>query len=96
MPDSNEWFMPYSEASKIEDFAFTMLRDSNNHYPALLKGLARVFSLILTMTEDQALEVIDTFQRQGGEVFKDLASFILFMAEFRMNDIKSGPRIEGS
>ncbi len=95
MPDSNEWFMPYSEASKIEDFAFTMLRDSNNHYPALLKELARVFSLILTMTEDQALEVIDTFQRQGGEVFKDLASFILFMAEFRHERYKEWPTDRG-
>ncbi|HEY7414368.1 MAG TPA: hypothetical protein VH593_04180 [Ktedonobacteraceae bacterium] len=95
MPNSDEWFMPYALASKIEDLALAMLRDSTNRYPALLKGLARVFTYIRTLNEDQALEVIDTLEHQDREIVKPLAGFIIFMAEFRHERFNDWPKDRG-
>jgi hypothetical protein len=95
MPNSDEWFMPYAIASKVENLALAMLRDSTNHYPALLKGLARVFGYMRTLNEDQALEVIDTLEHQDREIVKPLAGFIIFMAEFRYERFNDWPKDRG-
>ncbi len=94
--NSKEWFMPYELASQIEEFAFRMLHDDKNYHPAILKRLARVFTGIRTVNETQALEVIEAFQDQDGQVFEELASYTIFMAEFRQDRLKDWPSDRGS
>ncbi len=96
LPDSEEWFMPYELASQIEKLAFAMLRDHKNYYPAILKRLARVLARMRTASEYQALEVLETFQDQGGQTFEELASYTIFMAEFRQDRFKDWPSDRGS
>lgn len=106
MPNSKEWFMDYPTAKGIEDFAFTMLRDKSNYHNAIMRHLARVFNRIRTLNEDQAIEVIDTFVKNGDkettdkkhgdkETLKELDSLIIFLAEFRKGAFRNWPKARG-
>lgn len=106
MPDSKEWFMDYPTANSIEEFAFSMLRDRSNYHNAIMRHLARVFNRIRTLNEDQAIEVIDTFVKNGDkettdkkhgdkETLKELDSLIIFLAEFRKGAFRNWPKARG-
>jgi len=96
MPESKDWFMDYSIAKGIEDFAFTMLRDKTNYHYGILQHLARVFNRIRTMNESQALEVIDIFVKHGDkETLKELDTLLLFLAEFRKGAFRNWPKERG-
>lgn len=106
MPNSDEWFMDYSIAKGIEDFAFSMLRDKTNYHNAIMRHLARVFNRIRSLNEDQAIEVINTFVEHGDketfdennedkETLKELDSLIIFLAEFRKGAFRNWPKARG-
>jgi hypothetical protein len=106
MPDSKEWFMDYPTANAIEEFAFSMLRDESNYHNAIMRHLARVFNRIRTLNEGQAIEVIDTFVKNGDketadkkdgdkETLKELDSLIIFLAEFRKGAFRNWPKARG-
>ncbi len=97
MPDSKEWFMDYSIAKGIEDFAFSMLDDKANYHNAIMRHLARVFNRIRTLNEDQAVKVINIFAEYGDrETLKELDSLIIFLAEFRKGAFRNWPRSRGT
>jgi hypothetical protein len=97
MPDNKVWFMDYSTAKAIEDFAFAMLEDKSNDHPAIARHLARVFNRIRTLGGAQAIEVINTFAKyKDKEILKELDSFIIFMAEFRKAAFGNWPKSRGT
>lgn len=96
MPDSKEWFMDYAIAKEIEDFSFQMLHDKANYQNAIMKHLARVFARIRTLNDEDALDVINIFEKYSdAETLKELNSFIIFMAEFRKDSFEDWPKSRG-
>ncbi len=78
------WYMEVETAREIENLAFSKLTDSRNHHTAIMLGLAEVFSHIRNISTHKAVEIITLFEEFGGEsVFEHLASYVIFLAEFR-------------
>ena len=97
MPNSPEdWFMPFDLATSIEQTAMDMLHNKNNQYPATMKLLARVILRIHTLSEEQALDAINSLIDYGDEEVQEaLAHLLIYMAEFREDDFKQWPKSRG-
>lgn len=78
------WYMDAKTAKEIEDLSFSMLNDPRNHHAVIMLGLAEVFSHMRNISQVKAVEVIQLFEKYGGDlVFENLTSYIIFLAEFR-------------
>jgi hypothetical protein len=96
MPGSKEWFIEYAIAKEIEDFAFSLLEDKSNYHNAIMQHLAGVFNKIRTLSDEQAVHVINTFSDFGDtETLKEIDTLIIFMAEFRKGAFKHWPTSRG-
>ncbi len=91
--DKKERFVDESTSTEVSDIAFSMLHNKQNQsLPAVLKGLAHVFSYYKHMNHHQALEVINTLLFSDFEiVIRDASSLLLYFAEFRKNSFKEWP-----
>ncbi len=85
-----ERFIDEATSNMVADIAFSMLRDKENQkLPAVLKGLAHVFSNYRYMDQTQALEVMTVLLSSDAEfVIRDVTSLLIFFAEFRKNAFK--------
>lgn len=91
--DKKERFVSADISKQVEDIAFEMLRNEENHkLPAVLKGLTHVFSYFRHMNQKQALEVMTVLLSSDSEdVLSDATSLLLFFAEFRKGSYKKWP-----
>lgn len=92
-PDKEERFVSADVSKQVEDIAFEMLRNEENHkLPAVLKGLTHVFSYFRHMNQKQALEVMAVLPSTESEtVVSDAISLLVFFAEFRKGSYKKWP-----
>lgn len=88
-----ERFLPMKVALHIENIAFAMLKDKENHkLKAVMKHLAMVFTYMRNLNEKQAMLVLETFKNTGYEVVMDEAApLYIFFAEFRDKSFKDWP-----
>ncbi len=94
LSDNNkERFLSMEVAERIENMAFDMLTDKENHkLKAVMKHLAMVFSYMRTLDEKQAMLVLETFKNTGLEsVMDEAAPLYIFFAEFRSKSFKDWP-----
>ncbi len=94
LSDNNkERFLSMEVAERIEDIAFTMLTDKENHkLKAVMKHLAMVFTYMRTLDKKQAMLVLETFKNTGFEsVMDEAAPLYIFFAEFRSKSFKDWP-----
>lgn len=102
-----ERFLPVEISIKIEDLAFSMLRDRLNHkLPAIMKHLAMVFTYMRSINQKKAFEVLQTFlkneypkkDKQRGhesyqaDVLSEAAPLYIFFAEYRNQSFKDWPK----
>jgi len=88
---STERFMTLENAKKVEEIAFSMLRNTENqNYKAIMVGVMRVFNNIRNLNTETALEVLskleDIEDEDGSQV---LVALYIFYAEFRKNSFES-------
>lgn len=88
--EPKERFVSEDVSEKVESIAFNMLRNPENQkLPAVLKGLAHVFSEFRQMNHSQALEVMNVLLSSDSEdVLSDSTSLLVFFAEFRKESYK--------
>ncbi len=94
LSDNNkERFLSMEVAGCIENMAFDMLKDKENHkLKAVMKHLAMVFTYMRTLDEKQAMLVLKTFRDTGFEsVMDEAAPLYIFFAEFRSKSFKDWP-----
>lgn len=86
-----ERFLPMEIAERIEDIAFAMLRNKENHkLKAVMKHLAMVFTHMRSLTEKEAKQVLKTFLgTKIDEAIQEIDILYIFFAEFRKNAFKS-------
>lgn len=91
--NNKERFLPMEVAEHIEEIAFAMLTDKENHkVKAVMKHLAMVFTYMRTLDEKQAMIVLETFKNTGFEsVMDEAAPLYIFFAEFRSKSFKDWP-----
>ncbi len=70
LPDNaNERFISLELANKIEEIAFEMLRDKENHQlPSVMKHLGSVFSVDRTLNNNQASELLETYLKIASSI----------------------------
>lgn len=92
-PKKEERFVSADVSKQVEDIAFEMLRNKENHkLPAVLKGLTHVFSYFRHMNQEQASEVMTVLLSTESEtVVSDATSLLVFFAEFRKESYKKWP-----
>lgn len=93
MPENREeFFLGREDAKKIEDIAFEMLRNKENHnLKAVMTNLAHVFEYMRSMNTKQAEEVLRTFtELEFTEPLERAASLFIFYAELRKDAFKEG------
>jgi hypothetical protein len=74
---------PQASASQSKRLALEMLR-TNRGYPAILKWLARVFSEMPGLTDEEAKEALDVLVTHVAvEGLQDVARILVFFAAFR-------------
>jgi len=102
-----ERFLPVEISKKIENLAFSMLRDPVNHkLPAIMKHLAMVFTYMRSIDQKKAFEVLQIFlkneyprkDKQRGhesyiaDVLSEAAPLYIFFAEYRTQSFKDWPK----
>lgn len=106
-----ERFVSPEVAKRIGDLAFLMLRDRVNHkLPAVMKHLAMVFTYMRSLTQKEALEVLQAFlkdeypkktKQRGQEsyladILNEAAPLYVFFADFRSKAFKEWPEDWGN
>lgn len=91
--NKKERFLPVEVAERIENIAFGMLKNKENHkLKAVMKHLSMVFTYMRTLNEKQAMLVLKTFKDTGfEEVMHESAPLFIFFAEFRTESFKDWP-----
>lgn len=105
--DKKERFLSFEISKKIEDVAFSMLRNPANHkLPAIMKHLAMVFGYMRSIDQKKAYEVLQTFlkdeypkkDKQKGhesylaDVLSEAAPLYIFFTEYRTQSFKDWPK----
>ena len=102
LPESKERFMTFEQAERVEKIAFNMLDEQENHkLYAVMKNLARVFTYMRSLPDEQAMYILNVFVKLNfpdtNEKDKDLLSGVMsevsplfiFYAEFRKDAFKN-------
>lgn len=102
-----ERFLPVEISKKIENLAFSMLRDQVNHkLPAIMKHLAMIFTYMRSIDQKKAFEILQTFlkneypkkdKKRGQELYQtdvlsEVAPLYMFFAEYRNQSFKDWPK----
>lgn len=85
-----ERFLPMEIAECIENIAFAMLKNKENHkLRAVMKHLAMVFTYMRSLTEKEAMRALEIFlSTEIDEVIEKIDPLFIFFAEFRKNAFK--------
>lgn len=85
-----ERFIPIITAYKIEDLAFSVLRNPENlRVHQVMLALVHVFSHIRKLSTEEALEVLNIFIKTGDDkIIEESKSLFVFFAEFRKGAVK--------
>lgn len=109
--DRTQRFVSLEISKKIENIAFSMLRDPINHkLPAVMEHLAMVFSYMRSVSQKEAEEILQIFLRDEypeklkerrhesflADVLSQIASLYIFFAEYRNIAFKNWPKELGT
>ncbi|MFA6944265.1 MAG: hypothetical protein WC220_00060 [Pedobacter sp.] len=103
LPESKQRFMTFEQSERIEQIAFSMLDNQENQkLYAVMKNLARVFTYMRSLLDEQAMHVLKTYNQlqfpnredKGKEkdilsdVISEVSPLFVFYAEFRKEAFK--------
>ncbi len=108
LPDNSKVrFVSVETAQAIEDIAFEMLNNKENHkLPSVMQHIAMVFTYMRTIPQEKAYQVLETFlideypkkdnQRKHStylaDVLSEAAPLYIFFAEYREDAFKDWPK----